>query len=180
MGIFMIGYDVEAGTPGDHEAKLKTPEQLAANTMKFMDRVSELHAQYEVPATLFITGSLLERVSEPFKKHLGNPWLDFQQHTYNHKSLKPAIVTHNGRVELFDWPTAKDNDEVRWELHTTNELFKKLLGIECHGLSTPFRVLSRSRRQTGYPQGSSRGGDPLYPIIPFKQGRTIDPRSAAV
>ncbi len=138
MGIFLIGYDVEAGTPGDHEAKLKTPAQLEANTLKFMDRASELHAQYQIPATLFITGSLLERVPGPFKKHLNNPWLDFQQHTYNHTSLKPAVVTHNGRVELFNWPTAKDNDEVRWELRTTNEVFKRELGIACRGLSTPF------------------------------------------
>ncbi len=138
MGMFLIGYDVECGTPGDHFHASKNVEMVQKETEKFVSTASAIHESYKIPATFFICGDLLSKTSDIFKAHVENPYLDFQQHTWSHKSLKPAVVTHNGRVDLFDWPTAVTLDEIRWEIGETNKLFKEKLGITCRGLSTPF------------------------------------------
>jgi peptidoglycan/xylan/chitin deacetylase (PgdA/CDA1 family) len=137
MGIFLIGYDVEAGTSGDHmiETRKESAQEL---TKHFMQRISEIHEKHGLPGTLFIVGKTVEQNVEYFKPYLDHRYLDFQQHTYNHTSLKPAVVTHDGKVDLFDFPTFKDAQEVRQDIRKTNRIFENLLGVKCRGLSTPF------------------------------------------
>jgi hypothetical protein len=64
--------------------------------------------------------------------------LDFQQHTYDHVSLKPVVVTHRGKIDLLDLPTFKDAVEIQADIRKTNGIFQDKLGICCKGLSTPF------------------------------------------
>jgi len=103
-----------------------------------MARIGEIHDRYELPGTLFIVGKKVEQDAELFSPYLDHKWLDFQQHTYNHDSLKPCVVTHNGKINLQDFPTFEDADEIQKDIRKTNEIFKAKFGITCRGLSTPF------------------------------------------
>jgi peptidoglycan/xylan/chitin deacetylase (PgdA/CDA1 family) len=103
-----------------------------------MRRTAEIHSKYELPGTLFIVGRLLERDSDVFRPYVTHKWLDFQQHTYDHTSLKPVVVTRRGKVELFDFPTLLDVGDIKKDIRKTNLIFQEKLGVKCRGLSTPF------------------------------------------
>jgi peptidoglycan/xylan/chitin deacetylase (PgdA/CDA1 family) len=137
MGILLIGYDVEAGTSADPmmENRQESSKKL---TRLFMQRIAEIHDRYELPGTLFIVGKKVEEDSDDFLPYLNHTWIDFQQHTYNHVSLKPVIVTHNGKINLQSLPTFRNAAEIQEDIRKTNDIFQAKLGVSCRGLSTPF------------------------------------------
>lgn len=137
MGIFIIGYDVESGTSGDHMINKReiSSEKL---TNLFMENIAGIHEKQQTPGTLFITGKKVEQDYDSFKPYINNKWLEFQQHTYDHFALKPVVVTKNGKVNIQDFPTFKTAKEIQVDIQKTNSIFKSQLGVECFGLSTPF------------------------------------------
>jgi peptidoglycan/xylan/chitin deacetylase (PgdA/CDA1 family) len=137
MGIFLIGYDVESGTSGDHMIGQReiSNEQL---TNSFMESIADIHEKNQTPGTLFVIGKKVEEDFKSFRPYLSHKWLEFQQHTYNHFALKPVVVTKNGKINIQDFPTYKTAREIEKDIRKTNSIFKSQLGVQCIGLSTPF------------------------------------------
>lgn len=137
MGVFLVGYDVEAGTSGDHDAQKR---ELSASevTKRTLERAADMHGKHEIPASLFVVGKKLETEVETYRPLVHHPFMDVQQHTYNHQSLKPVVITRGGKVELHDFPTFGTASEIQDDIRKTNKLFEDTLGVMCTGLSTPF------------------------------------------
>lgn len=132
-----MGYDVEAGTSGDHNAGTRDFADSEV-TKRTIERVAGLHEKHEVPGTLFVVGRKIESEPDIYRPLVDHRYLDIEQHTYDHTSLKPVVVTRGGKVELQDFPTHQTAEDVRADIRKTNAVFKDLLGITCRGLSTPF------------------------------------------
>lgn len=49
-----------------------------------------LHRRYEIPATFFIVGRLLEKHGPAFKKLLSDPLFDVESHSYSHRMLRDS------------------------------------------------------------------------------------------
>jgi len=135
--MLLIGYDVEAGTNGD---LLRTTRTTcgADVTRLFLDRAKRLHDQYELPGTMFVVGEKLPPEIAVFGAHIGNPLLDFQQHTYTHVALKPSVVDTDGRLEFADWPMARNVEAAHEEIRRASAAFMSHLGRPCVGLSVPY------------------------------------------
>jgi len=135
--MLLIGYDVEAGTSGDLLRTTRT-EGGADVTRMFFDRATRLHERYGLPGTLFVVGEKVAAEADVFAAHVGNPLLEFQQHTYSHVALKPSVLDADGKLELADWPTARNVDVAREEIRRASVAFMSHLGIRCTGLSAPY------------------------------------------
>lgn len=83
MTRYIAAYDTE-----NPEKCLPAVEQLVA-----------LHHRYEIPATFFIVGKLLEKDGPAFKRLLSDPLFDVETHTYSHPILKNSKV-HGPAVSL--------------------------------------------------------------------------------
>lgn len=87
-------------------------------------RLVGLHRRYEIPATFFIVGRLLERDGAEYRKLLDDPLFDVQTHTWSHQILKdsrphgPAVSLEEMEVEVAEGK--------RW----VEEIFER----ECIGL----------------------------------------------
>ncbi|MBP8952211.1 MAG: polysaccharide deacetylase family protein [Armatimonadetes bacterium] len=49
-----------------------------------------LHRKYEIPATFFVVGRLLERDGPKYREILNDPLFDVQSHSYSHQMLKDS------------------------------------------------------------------------------------------
>lgn len=132
-----MGYDVEAGTSGDHDAGTRGFSDSDV-TRVALENAAAFHEKHEIPGTLFVVGRKIESELDIYRPMVNHEYIEIQQHTYDHTSLKPAVMTRGGKVELFDFPSHQSADEVRADIRKTNAVFKDLLGIRCRGLSTPF------------------------------------------
>jgi peptidoglycan/xylan/chitin deacetylase (PgdA/CDA1 family) len=137
MGTLMIGYDVEAGTSGDLLAG-QTSMTGAEVTRRFAEKAKSIHQKHGLPGTLFVVGQKFENEAETFAPLVGDPYLELAQHSYSHMALKPCLKDVEGRLELWDWPTAFDAQEAETELVKANDAFASAIGSACHGLSAPF------------------------------------------
>jgi hypothetical protein len=75
--LFLLRYDTERGSPV---------------VMKgFLEKVVEVHRSHQIPATLFCTGTALERMEMPFRSFYeevkGDALFDIQDHSYSHIGL---------------------------------------------------------------------------------------------
>jgi peptidoglycan/xylan/chitin deacetylase (PgdA/CDA1 family) len=96
--------------------------------MKALRVLVEIHHQYEVPATFFIVGKLIESHAEELTKLLrGDELFDIQSHTYSHKLLKDNEM-HGKGVGV---------EEMRHELEMGKRLIEEAFGVECIGFRTP-------------------------------------------
>ena len=71
MTLYIAAYDTES------------PACLAA-----CRRIVEVHRRHEMPATFFITGSVLEADGHGYGALLDDPLFEIASHTYSHKSLR--------------------------------------------------------------------------------------------
>lgn len=96
--------------------------------MKALPVIVEYHRQYEVPATFFIVGKLIEMHRDKLRSLLGGDELfDIQSHTYSHKLLKDSAM-HGHGVSL---------EEMREELELGKRLVEDTFEVECTGFRTP-------------------------------------------
>src|SRR5919202_5457914 len=63
-------------------------------------RLVELHRRYEIPATFFVLGTVLERRGAELRAVFGDdPLFDIASHTYSHQPLKHNRI-HGPGVDL--------------------------------------------------------------------------------
>ncbi len=89
-----------------------------------VERLVGLHRRYDVPATFFIVGRLLERDGARYRAMLDDPLFDVQTHTYSHKMLKDSRP-HGPSVSL---------EEVEVEIAEGKRLVEETFERECIGL----------------------------------------------
>jgi hypothetical protein len=70
-------------------------------------RIQEVHEQFEIPATFFIVGKLLEREGTEYQALLGDgPLFEVASHTYSHRMLRdhqfcgPAVEPADRLIEI--------------------------------------------------------------------------------
>ncbi|MCS7254594.1 MAG: polysaccharide deacetylase family protein [Armatimonadota bacterium] len=96
--------------------------------IKALPTIVEIHRRYEVPATLFILGRVIEEKSEELRRLLiGDSLFDIQSHTYSHKLLKDNEM-HGSGISL---------EEMRRELELGKRLVEEAFEVECIGFRTP-------------------------------------------
>jgi len=83
-----------------------------------------LHRKYEVPATFFVVGRLLEKDGPKYRELLDDPLFDIQTHTYSHQMLKDSRP-HGPAVSL---------EEMDVEVGRGKALVEDVFERECIGL----------------------------------------------
>ena len=129
-GKLLIGYDVESGSDG-------LPDGLSkpGATKLFLESMVKLHSETGTSATIFVTGQTLEQNADAFRNIRDCQFLDFQQHTYSHKCLKPLMFIEND-VPVIGTP-GMTLDEIQQEISKTNQLIQDILGRTCIGITGP-------------------------------------------
>jgi peptidoglycan/xylan/chitin deacetylase (PgdA/CDA1 family) len=107
MTLYIAAYDTES------------PACLAA-----CERIVRVHREYQMPATFFITGRLLEEQGPQYGALLDDPLFEIASHTYSHKSL---------RDHPFCGP-AVPLAEVEEELTKGKRLVEEVFGRPCVGV----------------------------------------------
>ena len=87
-------------------------------------RLVALHRKYEIPATFFIVGRLLEQDGPNYRALLDDPLFDVQSHSWSHRILKDSRP-HGPAVSLEEMEV-----EVAQGKHWVEEVFER----ECIGL----------------------------------------------
>jgi peptidoglycan/xylan/chitin deacetylase (PgdA/CDA1 family) len=70
-------------------------------------KIVEVHRRYEMPATFFICGRLLEESPREYRALLDDPLFEIASHTYKHRSLRdhafcgPAVSEQEIREDIF-------------------------------------------------------------------------------
>ena len=89
-----------------------------------VEKLVELHRAYDVPATFFIVGRLLEQDGPRYRELLDDPLFDVHTHTYSHKILKDSRP-HGPAVGL---------QEVEKEVAEGKRLVEDVFERECIGI----------------------------------------------
>lgn len=71
MTVYVAAYDTES------------PKCLAA-----CRKIVEMHRKYDVPASFFIVGKVLEANPDEYRELLDDPFFEIASHTYSHKMLR--------------------------------------------------------------------------------------------
>lgn len=120
MATFLLGFDTEGARPRDGKADV---DRRIRESLSALDVITSILDEYQVPATFFILGRLLDYAGDEYAKRLvQRENLDIQSHTNSHRSLKPGGLS----LEELD-------DEVK----RTNELIRELFGVESIGVRAP-------------------------------------------
>jgi len=88
----------------------ESPKCLAA-----CRKIVEVHLRYEMPATFFIVGRLLESTPDEYREILDNPLFEVASHTYSHRMLKdhpfcgPAASPEQRWEEILSGKAAIEN-----------------------------------------------------------------------
>jgi peptidoglycan/xylan/chitin deacetylase (PgdA/CDA1 family) len=88
-----------------------------------VERLVELHHRYEIPATFFIVGRLLERDGARYRELLDDPLFDVQTHSWSHQILKDSIA-HGPGVSL---------EQMEIEVHEGKRWVEEVFERECIG-----------------------------------------------
>ncbi len=107
MTLYIAAYDTES------------PACLAA-----CRRIVAVHREYDMPATFFVTGKVLDAAPDEYAELLGDPLFEVASHTYSHRML---------RDNPFCGP-AIPPDEAREEVLRGVEAVKRVFGRPCAGL----------------------------------------------
>lgn len=121
MAILLLGYDVEALDP-----------QV---TLPFVDRAEEIHTRLQAPTTFYMVGKTLEMNADRLRGLQGNPYFEFQSHTYSHKLLKTVCQDDGKKVTVFRGVSLEEADV---EIGRANEVLQRELGVTCTGLTGPY------------------------------------------
>ncbi len=140
----LVSYDVESGSIGEGLARVgkevSTYEKGldASSAAQALEIMSDVHSNYEVPFTTFVTGKTLLQNVEPYRravKRLGK-LIDVEQHTYSHVQFKDVLWTPSpGNVIKYPAGTL---ELLRQEVKSGGEAIKATLGFDCCGIRTPF------------------------------------------
>lgn len=71
-------------------------------------KIVEVHKRFQMPATFFIVGKVLDANSSEYRKLLDDPLFEIASHTYSHKMLRdnpfcgPAVSPEEKRKEIFE------------------------------------------------------------------------------
>ncbi|MDQ3911637.1 MAG: polysaccharide deacetylase family protein [Actinomycetota bacterium] len=92
-------------------------------------RLVELHRRYEIPATFFVLGTVLERCGAELRAVFGDdPLFDIASHTYSHRPLKHNRI-HGQGVDL---------DELQREVGLGLQLVEEVFQRPCVGVRSPY------------------------------------------
>jgi len=108
----------------DTERNWGTDESPESYELEAVRRLVALHHKYEIPATFFIVGQLLEKHGPKYRELLDDPLFDVQTHTWSHQILKDSRP-HGPGVSLEEMEV-----EVREGKRWVEEVFER----ECIGL----------------------------------------------
>ena len=87
--------------------------------------IIRIHEQFDMPATFFIVGKLLEREGREFRELLGgNTLFEISSHTYSHRMIRSNVFC--GEVV--------GSDEISREICKGKDLVEAVFDRECHGL----------------------------------------------
>jgi peptidoglycan/xylan/chitin deacetylase (PgdA/CDA1 family) len=79
----------------------------SASCLAACRKIVELHRRFEVPATFFIVGKVLDANPTEYKKLLDNPLFEIASHTFSHRMLLdndfcgPAVPMQERQKEIF-------------------------------------------------------------------------------
>lgn len=80
----------------------------SAKCLEACRKIVEVHKRFQMPATFFIVGKLLEENSSEYRKLLDDPLFEIASHTYSHKMLREnpfcgqAVSSEEKRKEIFE------------------------------------------------------------------------------
>ncbi len=80
----------------------------SADCLAACQKIVDVHRQYEMPATFFITGKMLEAHPVEYRQLLDDPLFEIASHTYSHRMLRdhpfcgPAAPGEQKRTEIFE------------------------------------------------------------------------------
>ncbi len=70
-------------------------------------KIVAVHKRFQMPATFFIVGKVLDANSSEYRKLLDDPLFEIASHTYSHRMLRdnpfcgPAVSAEDKRIEIF-------------------------------------------------------------------------------
>lgn len=120
VGISILPYATKApGQPPD-PAPTQTRYIAAYDTestkcLEACRKIVEVHKRFQIPATFFIVGKLLEENSSEYRKLLDDPLFEIASHTYSHKMLRQnpfcgqAVSPEEKRKEIFEGKKIVEN-----------------------------------------------------------------------
>ncbi len=99
-------------TKGQDSGKTKTHYIAAYDTessgcLAACRKIVEVHKRFEMPATFFIVGKVLDANPAEYRKFLDDPLFEIASHTYSHRMLRdndfcgPAVSMEERRKEIF-------------------------------------------------------------------------------
>jgi peptidoglycan/xylan/chitin deacetylase (PgdA/CDA1 family) len=130
----LIGYDVEripGRVPGEKWVGRKVPEDT---TSVFLKKIVKLHAELQVPATIFMVGCNIERHLGELEDCLASGMFEIAQHTQEHYPLKTVLEETGSRTYL----KGLDFNRIEEQIAKPAALLKKYLGVDCKGITTPY------------------------------------------
>jgi len=99
-------------TKGQNTSQIKTRYIAAYDTespacLAACRKIVEVHKRFEMPATFFILGKVLDANPAEYRKLLDDPLFEIASHTYSHQMLRdndfcgPAVSIDERRKEIF-------------------------------------------------------------------------------
>lgn len=144
MGTILVGYDTETAAVGE-ALSLMTESQhfplyeLALDPVtcgKALELLTAIHAEAEVPGTIFVCGRTLLQALEPVQAAHATGLFDVQQHTFSHVPFRDIVYSPEPGI-VGTIPAAPPVALIE-ELTFTSRLLRDHVGVECVGLRTPF------------------------------------------
>ncbi len=137
MSTMVIGYDVEDRTGSDI-------------TRRFLSKASELHAELQAPATLFLVGITAENNVEAIQRAKEEAPFELGSHNYSHILLKTLCqVKGDGIVEIAQGGSL---GQLVAEVDKANTVLEREFGVKCRAFCSPW----------GYYRGISDRPDLLH------------------
>ena len=124
----ILGYDIESANE---------------NTQGFLEGASELHAEYNVPWTVSLTGQTAEMRTDDIKKIMDDPLVTIGQHTYSHILLKSIYMRPGDGKPIHDafpnfFKRGASLERIDEKITKTQRIIRDKLGVECRGLTGPW------------------------------------------
>lgn len=144
MGTILVGYDTETAAVGEALSLMtESPTfplyELALDPLtcgQALELLTEIHAEADVPATLFVCGRTLLMALDSVRAAHASGLFDVQQHTFSHVPFKDIVYSPEPGI-VATIPAAPP-EALLEELRFTSRLLKEYVGSECVGLRTPF------------------------------------------
>lgn len=143
MATILFGYDTESAAVGEGLARFvgsDFPQYLPAldpqTTGRALATLTELHAEFDAPATLFLCGRTLLHSTAAVEQAYASGFFDVQQHTYSHLLFRDVVYRLAPETTIV--MPASPATALREELAFTSQLIQRRIGVEVVGLRTPF------------------------------------------